>query len=127
MAAAYPHLSLEQWEGITPVVLPLHSITLSCINLATVGVSIPFFLFLISMFNLLVPIWLENFKSDKLLHENATPGPARVEGGETMMMMSGNSRITKMQPGDFQPMYGAPNEGLLDMRSDPRLSMRGGY
>ena len=124
MAAAYPHLSLEQWEGITPVVLPLHSITLSCINLATVGVSIPFFLFLISMFNLLVPIWLENFKSDKLLHENATP--ARVEGGETMLMMAGNSRITKMQPGDFPTMYGAQNEGLLDMRSEARLSMRGG-
>ncbi len=124
MAGAYPQLYLEQWEGITPVVLPLHSITLSCINIATVGVSLPFFFFLLSMFYLLVPIWLENFKSDKTLHENAAT-PSKTEGGE-MLGMIASGRATKMPPSDYQSMYGQRDENLYDMNQGERYGMRGG-
>ena len=123
MAGAYPHLYLEQWEGITPVVLPLHSITLSCINIATVGVSLPFFFFLLSMFYLLVPIWLENFKSDKTLHDNATP--LKTEGGG-MVGMIATGRATKMPPSDYPSMYDQRVENLYQMNPDSRFGTRVG-
>ncbi len=60
----YPQLFLGQWHGITPVILPVGPQTLPCIGVASAGVAVPFFLFLIAMFYLLVPLWLHNFHSD---------------------------------------------------------------
>ncbi len=63
--ALYPQFSLNDWSGVTPVILPFEPRTLSCIGIASAGVAVPFFLFLVAMFYLLVPIWLQNFHSDK--------------------------------------------------------------
>ncbi len=70
-------LYLEQWEGITPVLLPMGPLTLSCINVAIIGVAVPFFIFLVSMFYLLMPIWLDNFHSDKALHQSGEVLPTK--------------------------------------------------
>lgn len=67
----YPQLLLNQWNGITPVILPVGPQTLPCIGLATAGVAVPFFLFLIAMFYLLVPLWLQNFHSDNNNNSNS--------------------------------------------------------
>jgi hypothetical protein len=68
--ALYPQFSLNDWSGVTPVILPFEPRTLSCIGIASAGVAVPFFLFLVAMFYLLVPIWLQNFHSDKYASSN---------------------------------------------------------
>jgi hypothetical protein len=71
---AYPELSLNQWDGIIPVILPVGPQTVSCIGVASAGVAVPFFFFLVGMFYLLLPIWLNNFHSDTSLHQNDPRG-----------------------------------------------------
>jgi hypothetical protein len=61
----YPNLVLSQWNGVTPVILPIGPQTLSCIGSATTGVAVPFFLFLVAMFYLLIPIWLYNSQNNQ--------------------------------------------------------------
>ena len=107
----YPQLYLDQWEGITPVLLPVHALTLSCISVATVGVAVPFFVFLLAMFYLLVPIWMENFHSDKALHniENGNAGLSQAANGPKMMMGGSLTRISRFeQPINFD-MYQGPD------------------
>lgn len=63
--ASYPRFALNDWDGVTPVILPIGPQTISCIGIASAGVATPFFLFLIAlMYYLLVPIWLDNYHSD---------------------------------------------------------------
>ena len=71
---AYPQLSLIQWDGIIPVILPVGPQTVSCISVASAGVAVPFFFFLVALFYLLIPIWLNNFHSDASLHQNDPRG-----------------------------------------------------
>ena len=61
----YPQLTLNDWTGVTPVILPIGPQTLSCIGIASAGVAVPFSLFLVALFYLLIPIWLQNFHNDK--------------------------------------------------------------
>lgn len=68
--SVYPNLVLSQWNGVTPVILPIGPQTLSCIAAATSGVAVPFFLFLVAMFYLLIPIWLQNSHSDQPKTQN---------------------------------------------------------
>ncbi len=92
-SASYPQLALGQWGGITPVILPVGPQTLPCIGVASAGIAVPFFLFLVAMFYLLVPIWLHNFHSDSApaggKFESATPRAFQggdEEGGESLSM-----------------------------------------
>ena len=104
LSAGYPVLYLDQWEGVTPVLLPVGSLTLSCINDAIIGVSVPFFIFLVSMFYLLMPIWLDNFHSDKALNQQQTSGNLasniqQQKGSDAEIggyMYAGDSSISKL-------------------------------
>jgi hypothetical protein len=71
---AYPQLSLNQWDGIIPVILPVGPQTVSCIGVASAGVAVPFFFFVVALFYLLIPVWLNNFHADALLHQNIPRG-----------------------------------------------------
>ena len=58
-------LNLETWNGVIPVILPWAKPTISSIGAASAGVAVPFFLYIIAMFYLIVPMWIENFESDR--------------------------------------------------------------
>lgn len=58
-------LSLNQWDGVVPVILPVGPQTIASIGSASAGVAVPFFFFLVAMYYILVPIWMSNFHSDK--------------------------------------------------------------
>lgn len=58
-------IDLATWTGIVPVLLPWGEPTLSTINVASAGVSVPFSLYIIAMFMIIVPVWMQNFASDK--------------------------------------------------------------
>ena len=57
-------LVLQQWTGIVPVLLPLGQPTISSIGVASAGIALPFFFFIVAMFSMLIPIWMKNFESD---------------------------------------------------------------
>ena len=57
-------LNLNAWSGVIPVVLPWAQPTISPIGAASLGVALPFFAYVIAMFMLVVPIWMQNFESD---------------------------------------------------------------
>lgn len=66
-------LSLNQWDGVVPVILPLGPQTISSIGSASAGVAVPFFFFLVAMYYILVPIWMSNFHSDKNCDSSSWP------------------------------------------------------
>jgi hypothetical protein len=106
--AIYPQFSLNDWSGVTPVILPFEPRTLSCIGIASAGVAVPFFLFLVAMFYLLVPIWLQNFHSDKYDSN---------EGGGNPMNCSSNNACN-YSPAPVQEQ--AHIDMMLLRQSDPR-------
>ena len=57
-------IQLSQWTGLVPVILPAGQPTLSTIGVASAGVALPFFFYIVAMFMLLVPIWMDNAESD---------------------------------------------------------------
>ena len=63
--AAVTGLNLSTWTGVVPVVLPWGEPTLSVVGVASAGVALPFFFYVVAMFMLIVPIWMNNFESDQ--------------------------------------------------------------
>lgn len=99
MSGAIPNvLSLNQWNGIVPVILPVGPQTISCIGTASAGVAVPFFLFLVAMYYILIPIWMSNFHSDKnassLMHMMNLNGDSimhpRYAASDSIVMMTPN-------------------------------------
>lgn len=90
-----------------PVILPVGSQTLSCIGVASAGVSVPFAFFLISIFYLLVPIWLSNFNADKQLHSEVSTG-TNIEAGNSQANSTESRQvfIAGLQQGNSYPMNG---------------------
>ena len=72
-------INLSSWNGVVPVLLPLGQPTISAIGVASAGVAVPFFLYVVAMFMLVLPIWMQNFDSDK---KAATPNTVLSVGGE---------------------------------------------
>jgi hypothetical protein len=60
-------VNLSLWTGVVPVVLPWGEPTISSVGVASAGVAVPFVFYVIAMFMLIVPIWMNNFDSDKEL------------------------------------------------------------
>ena len=60
-------LVLDSITLCTPVLLPVGQRTMPNIFAASVGVSVPYLLFLIFMFNFLHGVWMQNHEGDKLL------------------------------------------------------------
>jgi len=60
-------LVLDSITLCTPVLLPVGQRTMPNIFAASVGVSVPYLLFLICMFNFLHGVWMQNHEGDKLL------------------------------------------------------------
>ena len=58
-------LNLNVWNGVIPVLLPWGQPTISSIGVASAGVAVPFFIYAVAMFMTVVPIWMQNFESDK--------------------------------------------------------------
>ncbi len=58
-------LNLNTWTGVVPVLLPWGEPTLSTVGVASTGVAVPFFCYVVAMFMVIVPIWMNNFESDK--------------------------------------------------------------
>ena len=58
-------LNLNTWTGVVPVLLPWGEPTISPIGVASAGVAVPFFIYIIAMFVIIVPVWMNNFESDK--------------------------------------------------------------
>ncbi len=81
----YPQLTLNEWTGVTPVILPIGPQTLSCISIASAGVAVPFSLFLVAFFYLLIPIWLQNFHNDKCSND---PGSSECVGQQVNVLMA---------------------------------------
>ncbi len=81
----YPQLTLNEWTGVTPVILPIGPQTLSCISIASAGVAVPFSLFLVALFYLLIPIWLQNFHNDKCSND---PGSSECVGQQVNVLMT---------------------------------------
>lgn len=114
----YPQFNLNDWSGVTPVILPFEPRTLSCIGIASAGVAVPFFLFLVAMFYLLVPIWLQNFHSDKYTSNdlnsssNGISTKYQQDTGHVDLMLLHNSNPQRM-PG-FPPVDGSRlNGGIM--------------
>ncbi len=57
-------LILDAWTGVVPVLLPVGQPTISSIGVASVGIALPFFFFILAMFATIVPIWIKNHDSD---------------------------------------------------------------
>jgi len=58
-------VNLSTWTGVVPVVLPWGEPTITAVGIASSGVAVPFFCYVIAMFMVIVPIWMNNFESDK--------------------------------------------------------------
>lgn len=59
-------LVLDSITLCTPVLLPVGQRTMPNIFAASVGVSVPYLLFLVFMFNYLHGVWMQNHEGDKL-------------------------------------------------------------
>lgn len=58
-------LSLDTWTGVVPVLLPLGQPTISSIGVASAGIAVPFFFYILAMFVMIIPIWMKNHEEDK--------------------------------------------------------------
>lgn len=58
-------LNMSTWNGVIPVLLPWGQPTIAPIGVASAGVAVPFVLYVIAMFIVIVPIWMRNFEEDK--------------------------------------------------------------
>ena len=84
-------LNLSLWNGVIPVLLPLGQPTIAPIAVASAGVAVPFLLYVLGMFMLIVPIWMHNFENDKKAqgqplqpHQQMHPLSISVGGGEVV-------------------------------------------
>jgi hypothetical protein len=63
--ASVASLNISTWNGVIPVLLPWGQPTIAPIGVASAGVAVPFVLYVIAMFVIIIPIWMRNFEDDK--------------------------------------------------------------
>ena len=67
-------LNLTSWNAVVPVILPMGQPTISSIGIASVGVALPVFFYILAMFGLIFPFWMQNFKDDKETFSKSSTG-----------------------------------------------------
>lgn len=80
MSATAAVLNLSSWTGVVPVILPWGEPTLSSVGVASAGVAVPFFCYVVAMFMVIVPIWMNNFDSDKQAQMGSQFTAVAIEG-----------------------------------------------
>ena len=102
-------LSLESWTGVVPVLLPWGQPTISGIGVGSAGIAVPFFIYILAMFFLVVPIWMENFKSDMSQQQQAS-GAGELNPLETgdyaSSKKTASSRYEEDAPENMQSVFG---------------------
>lgn len=104
MAAAMG-LNLSTWTGVVPVVLPWGEPTLSVVGVASAGVALPFFFYVVAMFMLIVPIWMNNFESDQ------QRGGSSSSSKSVMMVGMDPSQFTSLTIQDERMVSGGGDYG----------------
>ena len=79
------------WNPLTPVLLPVGPLTTSSVLSASMGVFIPFLLFLIAFFNYLYSLWNSNNAADLLGGGKNAAGGSR-SGGDSYYSDESDSR-----------------------------------
>ena len=108
-------VSLSAWTGVVPVVLPWGEPTIASVGVASAGVAVPFFLYVVAMFMVVVPMWMGNFESDKQAQraeaQQQQQQPASFKmGGATMLTLRGEQVVMDMdgdeEDGGYPPSLG---------------------
>ena len=87
--ASTDYLNLNSWDGLIPVLLPVGQRTMPGIGAASVGVAVPFVLFVVAFLEYAHRLMMKNFAGDLQMHaaqasSAAAPAAARrfaVGGG----------------------------------------------
>jgi len=82
-------LALNNWNAVVPVLLPLGEHTISSIGVASAAITVPFFFYILAMFSILVPIWMDNHKSDTARIVNEEEGTTQIFVAPRLMSAEG--------------------------------------
>ena len=99
-------VNLNTWTGVVPVVLPWGEPTITSVGIASAGVAVPFFCYVIAMFMVIIPIWMNNFEDDKQL-------PA-----ESMSNNNNNNNSENQMPKNSLMIHEDMSMGIMDV---PRI------
>jgi len=104
-------LNMSTWNGVIPVLLPWGQPTIAPIGVASAGVAVPFVLYVIAMFVIIIPIWMRNFEEDK---RAAGPPMLSTEPQQRSSMIF-------LAPGNNTNGYLLPSDGGGDYATEFRL------
>jgi hypothetical protein len=84
--------SALMWDPACPVLLPLGAITISPIMSASMGILVPFVLFVIAQFVFLYRMWDANARDDDNPSSSSAGGDAEAGGGKRAIRRSRSDR-----------------------------------
>ena len=104
-------LDINTWDHACPVLLPLDAPTMSTVFIASVGILVPFSIFVLAFFLYLHELWVGNasatgdaasggdINSNALVYENNSASEGNEEeGGAVYVAVSGNGRRLSTMP-----------------------------
>jgi hypothetical protein len=76
--------------------------TLGQVGMASLGVALPFFFYILAMFALVIPMWLQNFQNDSAESKGGSETVLTVDGSESMGTDDGISILVGGHPMGFR-------------------------